>query len=201
MGASRSYNWYRCCSSEDRRCFFLLRRQELSRQRGTAGLEQLLEVLVQVDNGNLLMRTFNSYILIYLWISYLSTTIDLSWPGGAHLHHLRPGSLYGHWCLVGVFPYPITAFPKNVNFKDVWDDIISRYLLYHRKMQIFSWQVGAPSWVFFVKSQYTFIVVNCLYFSLQKMKYSLTNLRVSKICIQYCYFVGSKNPCVKNLHK
>ena len=44
----------------------LLRRQELSRQRGTAGLEQLLEVLVQVDNGNLLMRTFNSYILIYL---------------------------------------------------------------------------------------------------------------------------------------
>ena len=28
----------------------LLRRQELSRQRGTAGLEQLLEVLVQVEN-------------------------------------------------------------------------------------------------------------------------------------------------------
>ena len=39
----------------------LLRRQELSRQRGTAGLEQLLEVLVQVDNGNQLLRTFNSY--------------------------------------------------------------------------------------------------------------------------------------------
>ena len=39
----------------------LLRRQELSRQRGTAGLEQLLEVLVQVDNGNQLLRTLNSY--------------------------------------------------------------------------------------------------------------------------------------------
>ena len=35
-----------------------LRRQELSRQRGTAGLEQLLEVLVQVDNGNLLVEIF-----------------------------------------------------------------------------------------------------------------------------------------------
>ena len=39
----------------------LLRRQELSRQRGTAGLERLLEVLVQVDNGNQLLRTLNSY--------------------------------------------------------------------------------------------------------------------------------------------
>ena len=44
--------------------FFFSRRQELSRQRGTAGLEQLLEVLVQVDNGNLILRTFNSCILI-----------------------------------------------------------------------------------------------------------------------------------------
>ena len=42
----------------------LLRRQELSRQRGTAGLEQLLEVLVQVDNGNQLLRTFNSYSVL-----------------------------------------------------------------------------------------------------------------------------------------
>ena len=43
---------------------FLLRRQELSKQRGTAGLEQLLEVLVQVDNGNQLLRTFNSYSVL-----------------------------------------------------------------------------------------------------------------------------------------